>query len=100
MGMAPARLSCLVVRLGWLGFRQNGRWDPEEPSWGLSEVDCAQLLLKCVEAFDGLGFAILHGVSEHRRSWLSLEATKHAVDLGRGRVVALYCCSSTLYQIR
>ena len=73
-GSAAKPLSCLVLRLGWLGFMQDGAWlcqgglllvcvsprkvppltaastgpwDPDEPSWGLSEPDCAQVRQRC-----------------------------------------------------
>jgi hypothetical protein len=73
-GVSVEPLSCVVLRLGWLGFRQWDPWNPDEPSWGLSPLDCAQLFTRAVDAPPELCYALAHGVSRHRYSWLALEA--------------------------
>jgi hypothetical protein len=37
-------------------------------------------MAKCIEAPTSLEFAVLHGVSQHRKSWLALGATKQLVS--------------------
>ena len=55
------------------GFRQHDYWNPDQPSWGISPLDAAQLLTKAIEVpVATLNFGILHAVSRHRRSWLEL----------------------------
>ncbi|MDA0747088.1 MAG: NAD(P)-dependent oxidoreductase [bacterium] len=68
------RLSCICVRLGSPRFSQNGDWNAEEPSMGISPRDTEQLFRCCVDA-QNLPFAIVHGVSRHRKSWMDLEET-------------------------
>ncbi len=76
-------LSCVVLRLGWLGFRQYDPWCEEHPSFGLSPLDCAQLFTRAVDTAklggsngDEEFFAIAHGVSRHKRCWLALDETE------------------------
>jgi hypothetical protein len=38
-----------VIRVGWLGFRQHDRWNGDEPSWGVSPLDCAQIFTKAID---------------------------------------------------
>ena len=68
-------LSCISVRLGNPRFDQGGDWDPDEIHGSLSPRDCAQLFACCVDA-DDVDFAIVNGVSNHRRSWLDIEASR------------------------
>ena len=68
-------LSCICVRLCNPGFRQDGDWDPDEAMSGMSPRDAAQLLGLCVEA-EELDFAIVNGISDHRRGRLDLEETR------------------------
>ena len=65
-------LSCISVRLGSPRFDQGGDWDPDEITANISPRDCAQLFARCVDV-DDVPFAIVNGVSGHRRSWLNLE---------------------------
>jgi hypothetical protein len=67
-------LSCICVRLGSPQFTQNGDWKPDEVSDGISARDTAQLFGRCVDVED-LKFAIVSGVSRHRRSALDVETT-------------------------
>ena len=67
-------LSCICLRLGQPGYDQGGDWDPDEPTYGISPRDAAQLFRLCVDT-EHIKFAIVHGVSRHRKSWLSLEET-------------------------
>jgi nucleoside-diphosphate-sugar epimerase len=67
-------LSCICVRLGAFGFEQGGDWDPDAPSYGVSARDTAQIFRLCVDVRD-IRFAIVHGVSRHRKSWLGLDET-------------------------
>jgi hypothetical protein len=79
-------LSCVVVRLGYRGFKQHDPWNAEHPSFGISELDCAQLFAKVVDVpkliepdsgrdAEEVFFAIAHGVSKHKMCWLDLEST-------------------------
>ena len=68
-------LSCICVRLGRPRFNQGGDWDPDEINGSLSPRDCAQLFACCVDAED-VDFAIVNGVSGHRRSWMNLEDSR------------------------
>jgi nucleoside-diphosphate-sugar epimerase len=65
-------LSCICVRLGSPRFRQSGDWDPNAPSMGISARDTAQLFARCIDAED-IPFAIVHGISRHKKSWMDLE---------------------------
>jgi len=65
-------LSTICVRLGSPRFRQDSPWDPNEPSLGISHRDMAQLFGRCVDVVD-VPFAIVHGVSRHRKSFMDVE---------------------------
>ena len=67
-------LSCICVRLCGPNFRQDGDWDPDEPTTGMSPRDCAQLFARCVDAVD-VDFALVNGISLHRRTWMDLDDT-------------------------
>ena len=71
-------LSCICVRLGSPRFNQAGDWDADEINGNLSPRDCAQLFARCVDAQE-VDFAIVNGVSKHRRSWLDLEVSRRTV---------------------
>ena len=62
-------LSCLCVRLCNPHFDQGGAWHADDLVSGISERDAADLLALCVEA-EGLDFAIVNGISRHRRGVL------------------------------
>ena len=67
-------LSCICVRLGSPRF-DMATLKPEildQPSMGISPRDTAQLFRRCVEV-EGVDFAIVHGVSRHRKSWMDVE---------------------------
>ena len=68
-------LSCICVRIGGARYAPKQDEDPDRVHMGLSARDGAQLLGLCVDAKD-IDFAIVHGVSGHRKTWLSLEHTK------------------------
>jgi NAD+ dependent glucose-6-phosphate dehydrogenase len=65
-------LSCICVRIGGARYRQDGPWDPERISGGISARDQAQLFACCVDAPDDVRFKIINGTSNHKRSWMSL----------------------------
>ena len=65
-------LSCINVRLGLPRFDQAGSWDPEQPNYGISERDMAQLFACCLDVA-GVDHAIVPGVSRHRRAWMDHE---------------------------
>ncbi len=67
-------LSSICVRLGGPRFDQSADSDPAEPTFGISPRDTAQLFGKCVDV-ENLPFAIVHGVSRHKKSWMKLEET-------------------------
>ncbi|SVB35354.1 uncharacterized protein METZ01_LOCUS188208 [marine metagenome] len=67
-------LSCICVRLGSPRLRMD-KLKPEDldkPSMGISRRDTAQLFGRCVDV-ENVDFAIVHGVSRHRRSWMDVE---------------------------
>ena len=67
-------MSCICVRLGSPRFYMD-RLNPDDldkPSMGISYRDTAQLFGRCVDVED-VNFAIVHGVSRHRRSWMDVE---------------------------
>ncbi len=68
-------LSCICVRLCNPHFDQAGDWDAEEFISGMSPRDAASLLALCVEA-DGIDFAVVNGISDHRNGRLDLEGTR------------------------
>ncbi|MBK34324.1 MAG: epimerase [Gemmatimonadetes bacterium] len=72
------RVSTICVRLGSPRFAQDGDWNPEDPSMGISPRDTAQLFARCVEA-DDIDFAIVHGISNHRHSWMDLEVNRQVL---------------------
>jgi nucleoside-diphosphate-sugar epimerase len=72
------QLSCICVRLGSPRFDQGGDWDPDAINGSLSPRDCAQLFGCCV-AVDEVDFAIVHGISKHRRSWMDLEVSRRVL---------------------
>ena len=71
-------LSSICVRLGSPRFQQDGDWDPEELNLGISPRDTAQLFSRCVDVEDS-SFAIVYGISNHRRSWMDLTSTRIAI---------------------
>lgn len=68
-------LSCICVRLGGPRFDQAGDWDPDKPSWRISPRDTAELFGRCVDVED-VDFAIVPGVSRHRKAWIDVEDGK------------------------
>ena len=72
-------LSCICVRLCNPGFDQAGDWDADEVISGLSRRDAALLLGRCVDVED-VDFAIVNGISNHRRGRLDLECTRQLLD--------------------
>ena len=67
-------LSCICVRLGSPHFDPQEEHDPDTPNMRISPRDTAQLFQKCVET--DTSFAIVHGVSDHKTSWMGIEGTK------------------------
>jgi NAD+ dependent glucose-6-phosphate dehydrogenase len=69
-------LSCICVRIGGASWTPKPHQEnPDKPHMGFSSRDGAQLFGLCVDAED-LDFAIVHGISKHRRGWMSLEYTQ------------------------
>jgi nucleoside-diphosphate-sugar epimerase len=73
------RLSCICVRIGGARFRQDGQWDADRISGGISARDQAQLFACCIDAPDALKFKVVNGISRHHKSWLALD---EAQELG------------------
>ena len=69
-------LSCVCVRIGAAAFKQNGKWEAEEANMGISPRDQAQLFACCVDAPEDLNFKIVHGISNHVRSWMDLDVSR------------------------
>ena len=67
-------LSVVCVRLCNPHFDQNGEWHPDDLTSGMSPRDTAALLARCVDVED-LDFAIVNGISRHRRGVLDWEVT-------------------------
>lgn len=71
-------LSCICVRLCNPNFRQDGDWDPDGLRSGLSHRDAAQLIGRCVDVED-VDFAIVNGISNHRRGRLDVEISRQVL---------------------
>ena len=65
-------LSCVCVRLCNPHFDQAGDWDVDDLTSGISARDAAGLLARCVD-FEGLNYAVVNGISRHRRGVLDWE---------------------------
>ncbi|MBT5875055.1 MAG: NAD(P)-dependent oxidoreductase [Candidatus Latescibacteria bacterium] len=67
-------LSCICVRLGSPRFDMDAvqAADLDKPSMGISPRDTAQLFGRCVDV-DDVDFAIVHGISRHRKAWMDVE---------------------------
>ena len=68
-------LSSICVRLCNPLFDPGGDWDPDDLISGISERDAAQLFARCIEV-DDVDFAIVNGISKHRRGRLDLEISR------------------------
>lgn len=67
-------LSCICVRLGGPRWNPDEIYDPDKSSMLISPRDTAQLFQRCIEA--DTDFAIVHGVSDHKKSYLGIDSTK------------------------
>ncbi len=67
-------LSCICVRLGSPRWNADEIYDPDKPNMLISPRDTAQLFQKCVEA--DTAFAIVHGVSDHKISYIGIDGTR------------------------
>ena len=74
-------LSCICVRLGSPRFNMAALKpeDLDKPSMGISPRDTAQLFGRCVDIED-VGFAIVHGISRHRKAWMDVEHSCKVLD--------------------
>lgn len=72
------KLSCICVRLTNPSFRQDCDWDPDSLMSTISRRDCAQIFGRCVDVED-VDFAIVNGISGHRRPRLDLETSRKVV---------------------
>lgn len=70
-------LSCICVRLGSPRWDDDGEYDADKPNMLISPRDTAQLFQKCVEA--DADFAIVHGVSAHKKSHLGIVQTREVL---------------------
>ena len=71
-------LSCICVRLCNPNYKQDGDWDPDDLRSGLSHRDAAQLIGRCVDV-EEVDFAIVNGISNHRRGRLDLEISREVL---------------------
>lgn len=71
-------LSCICVRLCNPMFAQDGDWDPDDLRSGLTHRDAAQLIGRCVDV-EEVDFAIVNGISNHRRGRLDLEISREVL---------------------
>ena len=73
-------LSVICMRIGWVMTPDDPTFHPAALSLWLSHRDTAQLIEKCIEAPESLGFTIVHGMSNNKlRIWES-EITKQLID--------------------
>ena len=72
-------VSCISVRLGSPRFDQSGDWDPEKPSHEISPRDTAQLFACCIDVED-LNWAVVPGISRHKKGWQDVEDACRALD--------------------
>ena len=76
---AKGTMSCLVVRLGlYTTFHAGEHHSAGDMSCYLSEADCAQLLICCIDA-GPMAHAVLHGVSNNRFKRLNISATRELI---------------------
>ena len=68
-------LSCICVRLCNPHFDPAGDWDADDLISGISPRDAAQLIARCVEV-EAVDFAIVNGISNHRRGRLDLGVSR------------------------
>lgn len=71
-------LSCLCVRLVNPLFDPAGDHDADDITSGISAADAAALLARCVEVED-VDFAIVNGISRHRRGVLDWRPTRDRI---------------------
>ena len=71
-------LSCICLRLCNPHFEQNGDWDAGDLISGISRRDAAQLFARSVDVED-VDFAIVNGISNHRRGRLDLEVSRRVL---------------------
>lgn len=69
------RLSCICVRLCNPHFDPQGDWRADDLISGISPRDAAQLFARCVDV-EELDFAIVNGISKHRRGRLDLNISR------------------------
>ena len=72
-------LSCICVRLNSPTFDQSSFAD-DATRGGISPRDTANLFAACVDADDGLGFAIVHGASRHKDDWFQVSSSDPRLD--------------------
>ena len=72
-------VSCISVRLGSPRFDQSSDWDPEKPSHEISPRDTAQLFACCIDVED-LNWAVVPGISRHKKGWQDVEDACRALD--------------------
>ncbi len=76
---ATGTMSCLVVRFGlYTTFHAGEVHDARDMSSYLGETDCAQLLIRCIDA-GPIRHAVLHGVSDNRFKRLDIGSTRELV---------------------
>jgi NAD+ dependent glucose-6-phosphate dehydrogenase len=71
-------LSVICVRLCNPHFDQRGEWGPDDLISGISPRDAAALFGRCVDV-DDVAFAIVNGISDHRRGRLDLEISRQVL---------------------
>lgn len=71
-------LSCLCVRLASPSFDPAAA-ERDKPENRISEHDAAALFGACIDAVDDVGFAIVHGVSDHVRGWFRVSSSDERI---------------------
>ena len=72
-------ISVICMRIGWVVTPDDPTFHPSALSLWLSHRDAADLIEKCIEAPQSVGFAIVHGMSNNRlRIWES-ETTRDII---------------------
>lgn len=71
-------LSCICLRIGWVTEDDRPR-HPRTWYQYCSHRDIAELVVRCIEAPDDVGFEIFYGVSDNRYRWVDIERAKSVV---------------------
>ena len=72
-------LSVICIRIGWVMEPDDPTFAPSALSLWMSHRDTAQVIQKCIDAPEAVGFAVLYGMSDNTYGIWDLEAGKNIV---------------------